>query len=193
MPRKRSKNGGGGRKDAPQNERSTLQLNVFQPRRRIKVATQALVTNLTPVLALGFDNSIPPGTALDALTSLLDSFDRTRVVSISVFFDQRGSASQAAIPRCTAWVAEDNPSAVDVSKIDSLARFSGSGMTQVFPGRSFNVRVGPEFRSGRFEPQVQQDTLLIATHDYRGTVRIETTFEAYGPPLAYRIIVPQDC
>ena len=189
MPRKRNgKKGGGRAKLQPQKVSSTLQLNVFQPRRRIKIATHTLVTSQAPVLALGFDNTTPPGSSLPAVTSLLEGFDGSRVISVTVFFDQRGAGSTGAIPRSTAWIAEDIPAAVSTAKITDLARFAGSGMNQIMPGRPFQLAVGPEFRSGRFELQSQLDTLIIATTDYVGTIRVETLFEAYGPPLDYRVV-----
>jgi len=154
----------------------------------VKIATHASVTSNAPVTLLGFDNANPPGSALPTLTNLLSGFDRTRVKSITVFFDQRGAGTSGAVSRATAWVAEDIPAAISATKITDLARFAGSGMNTIMPGRAYPMSVGPEFRSGRFEPQTQQDTLVIATIDYVGTIRIETLFEAYGPPLDYRVI-----
>lgn len=191
MPRRRN-----GRRrqvrNVPQKSNNIIDFTKFQPTRKIKIATETTVSVSNPVQILQFGNNDPPGNAITNALTFLQTFYTSRVVSIDVFFDQRGAASTAAIPRATAWVVPSTSAALDAAKIVQIARFAGSGLNQVMPGRCFKIRLGPRFiRDGQFVPNDEVGTfkssLILATKDYNGTIRIHTTFETVGPPIDYEV------
>ena len=196
MPRRRNNrrkarrgNGNGNGNVRPQSSRALIDLSKFDPTRRIKVATEASITSANPTLVLGMSANTPPGTGIAANETYIQSFDRTRICQITVYFDQRGSGSTASQPRCTAWIANNASSAYSAAKITSLARFAGSGLNTMIPGKTYRIAVPPTYNVGRFDfsGANTQATLIIATADYVGTVRIETTFQTYGPPFDYNV------
>jgi hypothetical protein len=188
MGKKSKANRKNGNNNKPQSLQSTpINLTNFQPFRRMILATQTDVTKLNPTKALSMNERSPPGNSLVACESFLIEFDQTRVVFVDVFFDQRGSDSTAGVPRATAFCANQTASLYDASKLSDIARFAGSGMNQVVPGKRFRINIGPRYTMGQFGGGNQSGTLFIVTKDYQGTVRIETCFEAYGPPLNYEV------
>lgn len=184
MGKKKGKNGNGTNK--PQSINQPVNLTVFQPFRRLLVATEAAVTSAAPVAQLQFNSLTPPATALAATSAFVNTFDATRVMFIDIFFDQRGAGSTAAVPRSSAWIGEQGAAVYDETKLINIARFAGSGMDQVVPGKRYRVTVGPKYSAGRFDTS-NSNTLFLVTKDYVGTIRLETCFEAYGPPLDYRV------
>lgn len=185
MPRSRS--GNGGRKGSaavkkPQRTSKLLDLTKFQPSRFIKISTQADVTD-TPV-ALSFGASTPPAstTEIPALTALRGAFASSRMVSMQISFDQRGSSSTGAVPRVTAYPLNKGSVTIDPTKLQFPATFAGSGLNQIMPGRPFNINVAPRFPCGQFNSN-QTSLLVLVGHDYKGTVRIDSTFEVLGPPI----------
>jgi hypothetical protein len=186
MGKKKGRKNGKGNK--PEKLSQPINLTIFQPVRRVLVAAQAAVTSDSPSLILGFSSLQPPGSVIGSVNTFLTSFDRTRVVFIDVFFDQR--ASSAAVSRATCWVADAAASAYDATKLVDIANFAGSGMNQVIPGKRYRITVGPQYNSGRFGGTAS--SLIITTVGYEGTIRIETCFEAYGPPLDYKVTPAQE-
>lgn len=166
----------------PQRTSQLIDLTKFQPARRIMVATEATLAAVP--LKLPFSASSPPASATElfAISTFRLAFENSRVVSISVCFDQRGSASTAAQPRLLAFCLDKASSLVDESKLTNLASYAGSGINQIVPGRPYNINIGPKFQAGQFSGLINNGTLLLAAQDYNGTVRIHTTFEVLGPP-----------
>ena len=128
-----------------------------------------------------------PGNAIGAAETFVKAFDRARILHIDVYFDQRGAGATAAIPRATAWLADGPSTEYEPSKVTEIARYAGSGMNQVQPARRFRVKAGPEYNCGRFSDTLNNATLIVASKDYVGVVRMETTFEVYGPPVDYEL------
>lgn len=187
MPRgRRPRKGNNNAIKKPQQLKQHLDLTKFQPGRYITVATEAVIAG-TP-LSLGFTNTEPPRSTVEipAVSAFRKSFQSSRVVKIGIYFDQRGAASTAAVPRVTAFLAYDLSSAVDPTKITDLANFAGSGLNQITPGREFILPVGPKFSAGQFG-DASGNTLVLAANDYAGTVRIHTTFEVLGPPINFAV------
>jgi hypothetical protein len=169
---------------SPQRTGQILNLTKFQPARRIVVATQATFASSVSQLAFDFTNSTPPSgsTEISAVKSFRESFQDIRVESILVCFDQRGRLSQASQPRLTAFVLNKGSSTIDVTKLTDPARFAGSGLNTLVPGKPFRIPVGPKFTAGRFDG-VGANSLILVALDYEGTARIHTTFEVLGPPI----------
>jgi hypothetical protein len=152
-------------------------------------ASEVTVILASEIMAIGFTSRTIPGNFIPAVQTFLSSFDDSRILSIDVYYDQRGTGSFASQPRATAWIASDSPSDYDLDKLDSLARYAGPGMNTIVPGKRYRLPVGPKFRAGRFGDPLP-NTLVLATHDYIGTIRIVTTYELYGPPIDYKIVPP---
>lgn len=198
MPRRRgNRNRRNGRSNGntsgvttPQRSNRIIDLTKFDPTRIIKVASETSLDSSNPVKTLSINaNGGFPGTGIGAASSLLSSFDRARILYIDVFFDQRGSSSTASQPRVTAWVANGASGDYDQSKITELARFAGSGINTMVPGKRFRISTPPSFQVGRFDDVniTNGGTLLIASKDFSGTVRMETAFQVYGPPIDYQV------
>lgn len=183
MGKKKSRNGKGNNNRPQSMSAIPVNLTQFQPFRRILIATETDLSVATPTKVLAMQSSAPPGSAILSCESFLAAFDRTRVVYIDVFFDQRGSASTAAIPRATAFCADMPASSYLATRLSSIASFAGSGMSQVVPGKRFRINVGPRYQMGQFAGI--NGALFLISKDYNGTVRMETCFEGYGPPLDY--------
>lgn len=167
----------------------TIDLSSFQPIRKLVAASEATVTSFIPVLVIGFTSRTIPGNFIPAVQTFISSFDDSRILSIDVYYDQRGTGSRASQPRATAWVASDLESSYDPDKLDQIARYAGPGMNSIVPGKRYRLPVGPKFGAGRFgDPS--PNTLVLATQDYNGTIRIVTTYELYGPPIDYKIVPP---
>jgi hypothetical protein len=169
-----------------------VNLTNFQPFRRVILATETDLTTLSPSKALSMSTNTPPGNSLASCATFLDAFHETRVVFVDVFFDQRGSGNTAGIPRATAFCANKTSSLFDASKLSDIARFAGSGMNQVIPGKRFRINVGPRYSMGQFDGGANAGTLFLVSKDYQGTVRIETCFEGYGPPLDYTVSAAEE-
>jgi len=189
MPRRkgsRRKNGNNGKASGPTTPQRTgqiIDLTKYQPARRIVVATQAVLAAVP--LKLPFSKISPPASATElfAVSTFRYSFQDSRVVSMKVCFDQRGSSSTAAQPRLLAFALDKSSSLIDETKLTDLASYAGSGLNQIVPGKAFNIPIGPKFQAGQFNGSTNVGTLLLAAQDYNGTVRIHTTFEVLGPPI----------
>lgn len=190
MPRKRNNRKNNGIIKSPQKIGNYLDLTKFQPTRKILVASQTDVEINNPSKALAMSNFSPPGSTIGVLKTLIESFESSRIMYVDVFFDQRGGSSTAAVPRVTAWIASGLASDFDASKITEIARFAGSGINQVTPGRRFRIPVGPRFTSiGQFNRVgvTSSAVMVVSTKDYDGTIRFETCFECIGPPIDYEV------
>lgn len=191
MPRKRmNKKNGNGSVRAPQKVGAMLNLTKFQPTRKILVASQSDLTPANPTKILTMSNVAAPGNRIGALDTLIESFESSRMCYVDVFFDQRGNASTAAVPRVSAWAATGLVSDFDPAKIVEIARFAGSGLNQIQPGRRFRIPIGPRFTSvGQFNRAgvTASAVLVITSQDYAGTIRFETCFEVIGPPIDYAV------
>jgi hypothetical protein len=166
----------------PQSNASLLDLSIFPPRRRIAVAAEVTVQNGSATL-FDFSNSLSTA-YLTSIATFVNSFQSRRVIGINVYFDQRGSASTAAVPRVTAFLATGFTSSVDPDNVDlnTIARYAGSGINQVVPGKNFYLKVGPEFSTGRFQATGSGDFIVLVGDDYQGTVRLKLIFEVIGIP-----------
>jgi hypothetical protein len=153
-------------------------------------ASEVTVILASEIMAIGFTSRTIPGNSIPAVQTFLSSFDDSRVLSIDVYYDQRGTGSLASQLRATAWIASDIASSYAPEKLDQMARYAGPGMNTIVPGKRYRLPVGPKFRAGRFGDQVTPNTLVLATQDYIGTIRIVTTYELYGPPIDYKIVPP---
>jgi hypothetical protein len=94
------------------------------------------------------------------------------------------------VPRVTAWVASGVVSDFDAAKITDIARFAGSGIDQIQPGRRFRIPVGPRFSGvGQFNRSGITATavMVITSQQYEGTIRFESCFEVIGPPIDYLV------
>jgi len=191
MPRSRSGNGGrkgGAVINKPQRTPKLLDLTKFQPSRYIKVSTQATVNGTPTVLSFGASTPPASSTEIPALTALRGAFTSSRMVSMQIMFDQRGSSSTGAVPRVTAYPLNQGIVNIDPTKLLNPATFAGSGLNQIMPGRPFNINVAPRFPCGQFNSN-QASSLLLVGQDYEGTVRIDSTFEVLGPPVDLSIDV----
>jgi len=166
----------------PQRCPRLIDLTKFQPGRLIKVSTQASVSSTPSVLSFGASTPPAASTEIPALTALRGSFNSSRLVSMNIMFDQRGSTSTGAVPRVTAFALNQGESGIDPAKLINPATFAGSGLNQIMPGRPFRVPINPRFPCGQFNSN-QSSSLVLVGQDYQGTVRIDTTFEVLGPPL----------
>jgi hypothetical protein len=127
---------------------------------------------------------------MGACDSFIESFESARIKYIDVYYDQRGGPSFGAVPRVTAWVATGLVSDFDTTKITDIARFAGSGINSIMPGRKFRIPIGPRFVSiGQFNRAgiTASAVLVIASQTYEGTLRLETMFEVIGPPIDYGV------
>jgi hypothetical protein len=198
MPRRRNgrrgrngSRGGGLGPFTPQRLSGLINLTKFQPRRRVVIASETDLTDLDPakIEVIGSFGT-PPGIALGSTVAFIKTFDQARIVSIDVYYDQRGSGSTGAVPRVTAWIANDITVVYNPNLVLDIARFSGSGLSQITPGKAFRIPVGPEYVAGQFSRLVNNGSIVIASVDYVGVVRFQTTFEVYGPPLDIRLPPP---
>jgi hypothetical protein len=198
MPRRkngrRARNGnrrGGLGPFTPQRLSGLIDLTKFQPRRRIVIASETDLTILDPskIEVIGSFGT-PPGIPLGSTIAFIKTFDEARIVSIDVYYDQRGAGSTGAVPRATAWVANDVTTVFNPNLVQDIARFAGSGLSQITPGKAFRITVGPEYFAGQFSRLVNNGSIIITSKDYVGVVRFQTTFEVYGPPLDIRLQEP---
>jgi hypothetical protein len=185
---RRNNNGAQSGPTKPQSNASILDLSIFPPRRKIMVAAEAIVNNGTATL-FGFSRA-PSNSFFSSVQLLISSFQASRVIGIQIFFDQRGAAATAAIPRVTAFLATGLTSQIDPTKADlvNLTKYAGSGINQVVPGKSFYLKVGPEFSAGRFDDQSTSEVVVLVGNNYEGTVRLKFIYEVVGIPADISIV-----
>jgi len=163
-----------------------LDLTNFNARRLIRTASEQSVDG---AVALQVNNRGIEGIA--SIVDFLGSFMATRLTRLEIWFDQRGSASTGAIPRCGAFLLPGLLSDYNlVSEVPPVGEFAGRGLQQINPSKPLILRVGPELGAGRF-PTVAQDgpgtsgsVLYIQTTGYKGTVRVISHVETLGYPFS---------
>lgn len=161
-------------------------LTVFNNRRVIKIAGEVDKTTDGPSVHTFTNRGFG---AFASLGALISSFNASRLLKLEIWFDQRGSGSTAAVPRCAAFLLPGSSSDyTDVSKSGTLASYAGRGLQQINPSRPLTLKVGPEFVAGRFNdienggPGDVPSTLFLATEGYSGKVRIISYVEVLGVP-----------
>lgn len=171
--------------------RAPLDFTHFSNRRNIKYAVDTDMGSEFKLLGINRSGiSTPTGASpIPGVQTLLTTFTSIRLTSIELWFDARGTTgsttSQAAVPRCGAFLLVGLPSTFDGTKLADAALWAGRGLNQINPSRPLRLRVGPELDAGRFgSPDFANslDTLVIKTLGYTGNVRVVFNLQTLGTP-----------
>jgi len=191
MPRKGKRSRGGRNGSAtttvPRTNR-VIDLTNFNARRLFRIVQEV---TLNESLAVEVTNRGFNG--LPAVGDFLGEFMATRLTRLEIWFDQRGSASTGAIPRCGAFLLPGLVSDYDFSFPSGkpgTGSYAGRGLNQINPSKPLILRVGPEFGAGRFPtpvtegPGTQTSVLFLDSNGYKGTVRVISHVETLGYPFS---------